>query len=178
MTLRTSFLFAILISMYREVSIEALAFDHTYTDRSALLTSGVVNGRIDYPASTVSQATLRDSLEQAGEVERSEFDRWSQSQQLAFLVHIYNAATIELIIEHYPAKSTIDIGGMFSSPWKIAFVDLLGQVVSLDYIEKNMLRDRYREPGIHFDMVCASKGGPSLRSEACLSERLNDQLDV
>jgi hypothetical protein len=40
-----------------------------------------------------------------------------------------------------------------------------------------MIRERYREPRIHFALVCASKGCPSLRSEAYIPERLDDQLD-
>jgi len=38
-------------------------------------------------------------------VPESEFARWNQSQQIAFLINLYNAATLRLIIDHYPVKA-------------------------------------------------------------------------
>lgn len=43
-----------------------------------------------------------------------EFKGWSSDQRLAFLINLYNAATLRLVTDHYPVKSIKDIGGFFS----------------------------------------------------------------
>jgi hypothetical protein len=40
-----------------------------------------------------------------------------------------------------------------------------------------MLRKDYREPRIHFALVCAATGCPPLRGEAFVATRLDEQLD-
>ena len=106
-----------------------------------------------------------------------EFNRWTQPQQLAFLINLYDAATLKLIVEHYPVKSIKDIGNFFKGPWKQEVVPLLGKTVTLDYLEHGVLRKKYAEPRIHFAIVCAAKGCPPLRAEAFVADRLNEQLD-
>jgi hypothetical protein len=56
---------------------------------------------------------------------------------------------------------------------------LLGEVLTLDQIEHDMLRKRgaYDDPRIHFAVNCASIGCPMLREEAFVPSRLNQQLD-
>ncbi|MCB1647686.1 MAG: DUF547 domain-containing protein, partial [Pseudomonadales bacterium] len=68
---------------------------------------------------------------------------------------------------------------LFRSPWKKAFIPLLGQTLSLDNIEHDMIRaeDVYKEPRIHFAVNCASIGCPALRTEAYTGEALEQQLE-
>jgi Protein of unknown function, DUF547 len=99
---------------------------------------------------------------------------------MAFLINAYNAFTVELILTKYPGLASIkDLGSMFSSPWKPKWIPLLGGKVSLDDIERGMLRERGRfdDPRVHFGVNCASIGCPPLREEAFVAERLDAQLD-
>ena len=50
-------------------------------------------------------------------------------------------------------------------------------MVSLDHIEHNILRTRFKDPRVHFAVNCASKGCPPLRSEPYKGSILNQQLD-
>jgi hypothetical protein len=54
---------------------------------------------------------------------------------------------------------------------------LKGGDVSLDDIEHGTLRADFREPRIHFALVCASRSCPSLRGEAYRAPDLGRQLD-
>ncbi len=99
------------------------------------------------------------------------------AQQLAFLINLYNATTLQLITHHYPVKSIKKIGGWFTSPWSLPVVRVWGGTNSLDWLEHEIIRARYAEPRFHFALVCAARGCPPLRAEPFVSTRLEEQLD-
>lgn len=55
--------------------------------------------------------------------------------------------------------------------------DLAGQKISLYNLENSIIR-QFKEPRIHFAIVCASKSCPKLASRAYTAENLNDMLDA
>lgn len=135
---------------------------------------------VDYKGMQNDQAQLKRYLDAAGKVTQTEFNRWDKEQQLAFLINIYNAATVDLVLTEYPSiKSIKDIGGLFGSPWKQDFIPLLGKTRSLDDVEHNLIRGskRYNDPRIHFAVNCASTGCPALLDEAFIGSRLDSQLE-
>ena len=86
---------------------------------------------------------------------------------MAFLINAYNAYTVEKILARYPdLRSIWDFGKFFGNPFRDEF-SLLGRKMSLDGIEHEILRKRYRDPRIHYAVNCASIGCPMLREEAC-----------
>jgi hypothetical protein len=155
----------------------AAEFDHAHAALDRVLKADVKNERVDYLALKKDSRDLDAWLKTAGAVTETEFNRWTQPQQLAFLINLYNAATLKLIVNHYPVKSIKDIGSVFKGPWKQEVVPLLGKTVTLDYLEHGVLRKKYAEPRVHFAIVCAAKGCPPLRAEAFIPDKLNEQLD-
>lgn len=160
------------------------ALDARYQAYSGLLQRHVEwtrQGRasaVDYAGLQSERGRLQAVLVEFSTVSQSEFDAWNARQQQAFLINAYNAYTLELVLGRYPAlKSIKDLGGLFSSPWKQKFFRLLGEPRSLDWIEHEMLRPRYRDPRIHFAINCASVGCPALRPEPYRAEMLDVQLD-
>lgn len=160
---------------------QALAFDHSHSGWNE-----IVNRLVTWTnsASTVNYRDLKSNskaldqyLKGLSDVKSSDFEGWTRNQQLAFLINAYNAWTVKLILENYPVKSIKDIGGIFSSPWKKKFFKLFDKETSLDWIEHDKIRPTYKEPRIHFALVCASIGCPGLRAEAFVAEKLNQQLD-
>ncbi len=105
------------------------------------------------------------------------YSKNESSAQLAYLINLYNAATLQLIINHYPVKSIKDIGSIFKGPWSQKVVPLFGEKITLDTLEHEIIRKKYSEPRIHMALVCAAKGCPPLRNEAYTEERLSLQLD-
>ena len=75
----------------------------------------------------------------------AQFAALAREQQMAFLINAYNGFTVELILTKYPRLESIkDLGSFLQSPWKPKWVPLLGDKVSLDDIEHQMLRKRGR----------------------------------
>lgn len=157
--------------------LPAGAFDPRHGSWSKVLSAQVKDGTVDYAALKKSPAELDAYLDELAAVPRAQFDDWTQPQQMAFLINLYNASTLKLIADHYPVESIRKIGGLFGSPWKLKGVRLWGELVSLDHVENDLLRARYREPRVHFALVCASKSCPPLRPEAYTGDRLEDQLE-
>jgi hypothetical protein len=117
-------------------------------------------------------------LENLGHVSKYQFEKFTRNEQMAFLINAYNALTIKLIIDHYPVQSIKKIGSFFSSPWKKKFFSLLDDSVrTLDQIEHEWLRSRYKDFRIHAAVNCASISCPGLGDKAFTSDDLDQQLD-
>jgi hypothetical protein len=105
------------------------------------------------------------------------FKSWTKEQQLAFLINLYNAETLRLIIDHYSVRSIKDIAANSEGPWELPGVSLFGKKITLNHLEHGIIRENYDEPRIHFALVCAALGCPPLRSDPYTAEKLNQQLE-
>jgi hypothetical protein len=161
-------------------------FDHLHLAWQRLLARHVLPLRggqasqIDYAGMAAERAALQAYLGSLSALSDKQFQAFDKPQQLAFLINAYNAFTVELILTRWPRLASIkDLGSFLQSPWKPKWITLLGNPVSLDDIEHEMLRQRgrYDDPRVHFAVNCASIGCPALREEAFVAERLDAQLD-
>jgi len=135
---------------------------------------------VDYQGFLAQRSQLSDYLKELEQISQSDFEQWSDTKQLAFLINAYNAWTVDLILTDYPnLKSIRDLGSFFRSPWAKSFIPLLGNTYSLDDIEHELIRgdNKYQEPRIHFAVNCASIGCPALREEAYEESKLDTQLE-
>jgi hypothetical protein len=98
---------------------------------------------------------------------------WKPEMELCYWINVYNAFTIKLICDHYPLKSITDI----KDPWKQKFITLNGEKFSLDQIENEILRPKFKDPRVHFAINCASISCPKLNNRAFFPESLNKMLD-
>lgn len=106
----------------------------------------------------------------------------SRSHQFAYWVNLYNAKTIDVVLDHYPVKSIRDIGlgggGLFGrGPWSKEIMTVEGTALSLDDIEHKILRPIWRDPRIHYAVNCASVGCPNLMTTAYTASNLTGLLD-
>lgn len=165
--------------------LQAQAYDHNHQDLTELLGKVVVykgignaESQVDYKKLQKEPKLLNKYLKEMGKVPKKTFESWTKDQQKAFLINAYNAFTLKLVVDHYPVNSIKKIGGLFSTPWKMKFIRILGRAdVTLDQIEHKMLRKNYNEPRVHFAVNCASIGCPRLRNEAFTAEKLEAQLE-
>lgn len=105
---------------------------------------------------------------------------WSEEDQIAYWINVYNAFTIELILEHYPVESIKDIAGgipFVNTPWDIKFIEIAGETYDLNNIEHGILRKHFEEPLIHVAVNCAAISCPKLLNEAYEGSTLNSQLE-
>ena len=98
--------------------------------------------------------------------------QWSVQELLAYYINLYNAYTVNLIVDNYPVKSIKDING----PWTRGIVPIGKNNLSLGGIENGVLR-KMNEPRIHFAINCASISCPNLLNEAYTAAKINKQLD-
>jgi len=96
---------------------------------------------------------------------------WTRNETLVYYINIYNAATVALILEHYPTESIRDIW----RPWGQECVRIGDKTISLGDIEHKILR-KMNEPRIHFAINCASFSCPKLKNEAYTADKLEAQL--
>ena len=135
--------------------------------------------RLDYGAvSDADRDRLQAYIERLGGVAISEYAR---PVQRAYWINLYNALTVEVVLEHYPVDSIMDIDispGFFSSgPWGRKLVEVEGTPVSLDDIEHRILRPIWQDPRIHYAVNCASIGCPDLQPVAFTADNTEELLD-
>jgi hypothetical protein len=102
----------------------------------------------------------------------------SREHRLAYWLNTYNALVIWAMAKEYPQKkdrlSSVFGQGQF---FYLKKFKVGGVSRSLDDIETNAIRKRFKDPRIHFAIVCASKGCPWLAREAFTAARLESQLE-
>lgn len=154
------------------------AFDSSHALWNKTLKRHVKDGLVDYKALKRNSIDLEIYLKLISQSPRSEFDLWSSDEQLAFLINLYNAATIQLIVDAYPVKSIKDIGLLPHAAWRQKRIHLWEEKISLNHLEHEIILPRARHlPAVHFALVCAAKGCPQLRSEAYTGSLLKTQLE-
>lgn len=107
-----------------------------------------------------------------------------RDEQFAFWANLYNAKTIDIILDAYPVASIKDInlGGSLTAaftggPWKAKVLKVAGIDMSLDDIEHGVLRPVFKDPRVHYAVNCASVGCPNLGTQSFTAAKLDAQLD-
>ena len=136
------------------------------------------DGFVDYrgwQANAEDRGTLQTYLAYLGKGDP--FQPTTQEAKLAFWINAYNALTIEGILREYPTTSirnhTAKLFGY--NLWEDLPLRVGPGAYSLDTIEHKILR-KLGEPRIHFAIVCASVGCPTLRDEAYTPAKVEEQL--
>lgn len=168
-----------LVAVAGILSTTALAWATPQVDNSIyadLLDRYVKAGNVNYAGFKSEEKKLDEYLKVLEQTDPADLAR---NEQFAFYINVYNAWTIKLILTGYPGvKSIKELGGLFQGPWKKKFVRLNDGVVTLDDIEHNILRPRFKDPRVHFAINCASKSCPPLIPEPYQGEILNRQLST
>ncbi len=128
-----------------------------------------VLGNVDYKSFSSDRGSLDDYLDDLAGKEPPE--SIGKNERLAYYINLYNAATVQLILDNYPLKSIKDI----ISPWDKKMVKMGGRMVSLGEIEHTILR-KMGEPRIHFAINCASSSCPKLMNRAFTADKMESQL--
>ncbi len=155
--------------------------DPAHTAWTAILERWVEAGRVDYAGlKRDGQLALDAYLNTLSGACARDYESWTPDERIAFWINAYNAFTVRLILDHYPIASIREIGWLPGAAFREEFIPLpglKGATVSLDDIEHGTLRSAFREPRIHFALVCAARSCPALRGEAYRGADLDRQLD-
>ncbi len=126
-------------------------------------------GNVDYQGFAMDQELLAAYLNKLAKNPITEDA--SQNERLAYYINLYNAGTVQLILNNYPLKSIKDI----SRPWGKELIKIGDKTYSLGAIEHKILR-KMNEPRIHFAINCASYSCPQLFNKAFTAATMEEQL--
>ena len=112
-------------------------------------------------------------------LEETSISNFSRPQQRAFWINLYNASTVNLILDHYPLESITKISfGFFSfGPWDEELLSVEGEELSLNDIEHRILRPIWQDARIHYALNCASIGCPNLLPQAFTESNTESLLE-
>ena len=93
---------------------------------------------------------------------------------MAFYINAYNILAIKVILRYNVRGSIMNVRG--GKIWGYRVGKVGGKSMSLDHVEKKILLKKYKDPRIHFAVVCASVSCPDLRTEPYTAAKLETQL--
>ncbi len=99
---------------------------------------------------------------------------WSREEKMAYWINAYNAFTIKLILDNYPIASIMDLDG--GKPWDRKWIKLGEKTYSLNQIENEILRPKFKDARIHFAVNCAAKSCPPLLNQAWTATNLESNF--
>lgn len=103
--------------------------------------------------------------------------RYSRPEQKAYWMNLYNALSVEAVLEHYPAQ--LESGFRSALPpsiWSKERIKVVGKRLSLNDIEHRILRPLWQDHRIHFGLNCASLECPNMSDRAYTAATLEEQL--
>ena len=106
---------------------------------------------------------------------------YNKNQQLAYWIDMYNMLTIQVVLEHYPVKSIMDIDKNwlgYSKVWDQKVITIMGKSLTLNDIEHRIIRPIWKDPRIHSAVNCASFSCPNISIEAYTGKVINKQLNT
>jgi hypothetical protein len=135
--------------------------------------------RVQY--ARVSDADRQHVAQYIDDLQQLPIREYNSAQQLAYWINLYNALTVQVVLQHYPVDSIreIDISpGFFADgPWGKDLLRIEGQALSLNDIEHRILRPLWQDSRLHYALNCASMGCPNLQPVAFRAETVDAMLE-
>lgn len=127
------------------------------------------DGAVNYRAVQANPAALRALLSRT-----ATFDAAAAppAARKAFYLNAYNVLVIGAVVDAYPVASVMKVPGFFDQKTYV----VAGERLTLNALETDKLRKPYRDPRIHFALVCGAKGCPPLSPDAYAPATVEDQL--
>lgn len=98
----------------------------------------------------------------------------SRREGQAYWINLYNAKTLDVVLDAYPVSSIKQIklggGSLFGlfggGPWSKPILNVSGNALSLDDVEHRIIRPLFGDPMSHYGLNCASYSCPNLMPTA------------
>lgn len=135
--------------------------------------------RMDYGAiSAKDRAILAQYIHYLASLDINQYNR---DEQLAYWLNLYNALTVNIIVQYYPVRSIKDINispGLFSiGPWGARLVEIKGQALSLDDINNKIIRPIWNDPRTLYALNHGALGSPNLQALPFNGKAIHTQLN-
>ena len=101
---------------------------------------------------------------------------YSRAEQFAYWINLYNALTVQLVLDHFPVAdiSRIRIDG--GEPWAAKLVTVAAIPLSLDDIEHRILVPVWKDHRVLFGLACGGLGCPDIQPRACTGPNSRELL--
>lgn len=152
-----------------QVSAQTNGLRPFYAAAEQLLDQYVEDGLVDYAALKKS-GVLNPIVEQ---IAKAETDRLSPQEREAFLINAYNMLVIHEVLLNYPVASVMDIKSFFDAKT----ITVSGKRMSLNMLEKELILKAYKDPRLHFVLVCGALDCPPIIARPYRPETLDAQLN-
>ncbi len=100
----------------------------------------------------------------------------ADADRFAYWLNTYNMLVLHAVLDSYPVGSLLQVKPVGRVFYALRF-PIGGQMLTLEEIEHGIIRPTFRDPRSHFALSPATLGGPCLRNEAYLPDRLEEQLE-
>jgi len=143
---------------------------NTFFDKSNnFFIKNVSDGKVDYEAAKKST----ELNELINVISTFQFSKLAENDQKAYLINVYNLLVINKISENWPVTSPMNIAGFFEGIKH----NIAGNNWTLNHLENEFMRPTYKDPRLHFVLVCGAKDCPPITKEAYYPATLELQLE-
>jgi len=162
-------IFFILFIASFQISIAQASADF-FNKANTFFSNHIVNGKVNYKNIKANPKALNALMET---VANTKVNTTNDKNYKAFYINAYNLAVIKGIVDNYPTKSPLNIGGFFDRKKH----NIAGENITLNDLENKKLRAVYpKEARFHFVLVCAGLGCPPIINSAYTPNKLESQL--
>lgn len=131
------------------------------------------DGKVNYAGFKKDMPALESYL--GGLTRNPVQDDWSRNEKMAYWINAYNAFTVKLIVDNYPVASITKLHN--GKPWDVKWIQLGSKTYSLNNIENDILRPKFKDARIHFAVNCAAVSCPPLLNRAWTADKLNQYFE-
>ncbi len=134
----------------------------------------------DYPALLENMSERQRLNTYVESLQQLDPRKYSRDVQMAYWINLYNALTVQIVVDAYPVESILEIHKgeePGTGPWGDVNATVAGIPLTLDNIEHDILRPIWKDNRIHYAVNCASLGCPNLASEVFTATNLEQSLE-
>lgn len=141
-----------------------------FQQTNEFLSQNVKGGKVDYKGVHSDPTHLNELMALMSTMNVSSV---TKKEYQAFWINAYNISVIKGIIDNYPLNSPLDVNGFFD---KTRYT-IAGMNITLNEIENDILRKKFKDARFHFVLVCGARGCPPIIARAYTAENLEQLLE-
>ena len=166
--------------------IEAVSA-HQFHEKSAWILNSFVNsdGMVKYQDLRKKRLELKLLLEEFDNLDPNEYKLWSDKDQKAFWINIYNLQKLKVVADNYPIQSSRflrilwgvnDIRHIESEISQHKFL-VMDEEFTFKKVEQRFFRQQFDDPRLFMALSDACMSSPPLNNEPYYGDKLDEQLD-
>lgn len=132
-------------------------------------------GKVNYKLWSKKQQNLDKYLTSLKNISPNALKSLPRNSKMAIYINAYNAFMIKAVLKNSEIKSVQNIKPKI---WNQKIVTLAGKSISLDELENSIIRPLFKDPRIHFAIVCASISCPPISDQAYTMENMEMLLET